>query len=317
MGTFGEVVFLPKRAATIGQRRLRGLLNRSKENVTERREDHLGQGLHGNASRWLRRVKSTSLRQNRRLSSPVMPAVRGIPSHELPENHFPLEYAFDATCPPYSIPGGTAARAAAAAAHNEIHESAIALVPQDIAKLTEPAITADSESGIGIDVRENSDADFSLSVTCKGTLPPQGTEQYLANFFLDPSLIVPEELLAQIIAYLDATSMMNAELVSRRWYRTASSNHAWKYVFRREHYSAYSPFGNQSPISYMGGSGLGTSRPDQDWKRMWQVRKALQARWLSGKAAAIYLEGHQDSVYCVQFDEYVHQLVFLQVTTKR
>ena len=36
---------------------------------------------------------------------------------------------------------------------------------------------------------------------------------------------------------------------------------------------------------------------------MWRARKALEQRWRDGHAAAIYLEGHTDSVYCVQFDE--------------
>jgi F-box and WD-40 domain protein 1/11 len=36
---------------------------------------------------------------------------------------------------------------------------------------------------------------------------------------------------------------------------------------------------------------------------MWKARKALQSRWTDAHAAAIYLEGHQDTVYCVQFDE--------------
>ena len=41
----------------------------------------------------------------------------------------------------------------------------------------------------------------------------------------------------------------------------------------------------------------------RDWKGMWKVRKALHSRWADGYAAAIYLEGHQDTVYCVQFDK--------------
>jgi len=36
---------------------------------------------------------------------------------------------------------------------------------------------------------------------------------------------------------------------------------------------------------------------------MCRARKALKQRWTNGHAAAIYLEGHTDSVYCVQFDE--------------
>lgn len=42
---------------------------------------------------------------------------------------------------------------------------------------------------------------------------------------------------------------------------------------------------------------------------MLQARRELQSRWRDGKAAAMYLEGHTDSVYCVQFDEYVDHLV--------
>ena len=57
------------------------------------------------------------------------------------------------------------------------------------------------------------------------------------------------------------------------------------------------------PVVDVGGFGLGKQRPDQDWKKMWKIRKSLQSRWISGSAAAIYLEGHRDSVYCVQFDE--------------
>ena len=37
---------------------------------------------------------------------------------------------------------------------------------------------------------------------------------------------------------------------------------------------------------------------------MYVVRRAIDRRWTEGKAAAIYLNGHKDSVYCVQFDEH-------------
>lgn len=53
----------------------------------------------------------------------------------------------------------------------------------------------------------------------------------------------------------------------------------------------------------IGGSGLGNAGPNQDWKSIWRARKALNQRWQEGHAAAIYLDGHSDSVYCVQFDE--------------
>ena len=107
------------------------------------------------------------------------------------------------------------------------------------------------------------------------------------------------------MSFLDATSLMRSELVSRRWHGSASSDYAWRYVFERELGLSYRAHTLDSPLSSIGGSGLGKRRPDQNWKRMWKVRKMLDNRWLNGQAAAIYLEGHKDSVYCVQFDEYV------------
>ena len=55
--------------------------------------------------------------------------------------------------------------------------------------------------------------------------------------------------------------------------------------------------------SNLNSPGLGKVSGRQDWKNMWRTRKALEQRWADGHAAAIYLEGHTDSVYCVQFDE--------------
>ena len=121
----------------------------------------------------------------------------------------------------------------------------------------------------------------------------------------DPSLVLPEELLAQIMSYLDAPSLMQAEAVSHRWCKTASSYHAWRHVFWKEYSLPHTSNLGGIPVSQVGGLGFGKARPDQDWKQMWKVRQMLQARWSDAHAAAIYLEGHRDSVYCVQFDECV------------
>jgi F-box and WD-40 domain protein 1/11 len=94
---------------------------------------------------------------------------------------------------------------------------------------------------------------------------------------------------------------MNAELVSRDWLR-ASSSHVWRHVFR----NAYGRRPTSETASKVKqSSGLGKSIPNQDWKQKLLVRRALDQRWKEGKAAAIYLQGHEDSVYCSQFDEYV------------
>ena len=110
-------------------------------------------------------------------------------------------------------------------------------------------------------------------------------------------------MFTNILLFLDAQSLMRTQLVSKRWYRTATARIVWKTTFQRE-------FGLQNEVltiprsyQYQGGSGVGDRSPTQDWQRMWRVRKALHARWSDGYAGAIYLEGHQDTVYCVQFDE--------------
>ena len=105
--------------------------------------------------------------------------------------------------------------------------------------------------------------------------------------------------MAHVLSYLDADSLKNAELVSRVWHAQAVSRHVWRDVFRREYSRPTSSDGYRKAKSM----GLGKTMPNRDWKKMFAVRRALEQRWKDGKAAAIYLHGHKDSVYCVQFDE--------------
>lgn len=110
--------------------------------------------------------------------------------------------------------------------------------------------------------------------------------------------------MAHILSYLDATSLINVELVCRRWNRSASSNYFWRQIFFNQfNFGAQLDMTIQAQFPIVG-SGRGKAEPQQDWKSMWRARKALNQRWQSGYAAAIYLDGHSDSVYCVQFDEY-------------
>ena len=105
--------------------------------------------------------------------------------------------------------------------------------------------------------------------------------------------------MGQILSFLDAASLINAELVSHDWCRSANSHHVWKSVFRSEFQNAW----HSDVASQLNNPGMGRPTGSQNWKDMWRARKALEQRWADGHAAAIYLEGHTDSVYCVQFDE--------------
>lgn len=55
----------------------------------------------------------------------------------------------------------------------------------------------------------------------------------------------------------------------------------------------------------MGGAGVGKNdRVDRDWQRMYRTRIAIDRNWNHGTPAAVYFQGHTDSVYCAQFDEH-------------
>ena len=124
---------------------------------------------------------------------------------------------------------------------------------------------------------------------------------HCANVSLDPLAALPQELVNHILSYLDAGSLLNAELVSHDWHRSASSRHVWKDVFHAEFQDVSRR--NKTIVGGCRGPGLGKALSRPEWKSMWRARKALQQRWMDGYAAAIYLEGHTDSIYCVQFDE--------------
>ena len=124
---------------------------------------------------------------------------------------------------------------------------------------------------------------------------------------IDPMTSLPVELMSHVLCCLDPSSLLAASLVSSSWHDEATSRPEWRHVFRREYgHAASRPV---VPLAKAVPNGLGKSAPDQDWRRMYLVRKNLERRWQDGKAAAIYLYGHQDSVYCVQFDEYVLEML--------
>ncbi|KAI4168319.1 MAG: hypothetical protein LQ343_006486 [Gyalolechia ehrenbergii] len=194
----------------------------------------------------------------------------------------------DSSSPPAPITGfapptflddhtsGTAARAAAAE-QNEMIRCLRRLCSK------ERGVRRDSESGIGIET--------------------QYLERETAIARLDPFQKLPRELFTHVLAFLDAQSLISSELVSRAWYSVASDDLVWKSIFLHDFRPQSQTIPDNSSCFQIRGQGLGSVEAEQDWKSMWRTRKALDQRWLDSHAAAIYLEGHYDSVYCVQFDE--------------
>ena len=103
----------------------------------------------------------------------------------------------------------------------------------------------------------------------------------------------------QILSFLDHYSLTNAELVSHQWRDSASSRHVWRKVYHAECLR----HGQKGAFSPARLPNRGKEQDQKDWKKMCRARTSLNSRWKNGQAAAIYLEGHTDSVYCVQFDE--------------
>jgi F-box and WD-40 domain protein 1/11 len=182
--------------------------------------------------------------------------------------------------------GGSAARAAAAAQNEErLSVGKVVVLPGD------GSGDRDAESGIGIEVRQNGE---------------EGVEDAMEEIDMslvrtDPVPLLPIEIFAHVLGYLDHKSLLQTELVSKHWKDAATSHHVWREVFRNEHSGHISKTSPSKKATI--GRGMGKRAPDQDWKTMFSVRKELRRRWKEGNVTANYLAGHTDSVYCVQFDE--------------
>lgn len=120
---------------------------------------------------------------------------------------------------------------------------------------------------------------------------------------IDFVALLPPELAIQILSYLDKAGLAVASRVSRRWRELADCRDIWRESFLREKTGTYAMGGPVRP-----GMGLGVPhvRPGTDWKEVYRVKEELDRRWREGRARPVYLMGHTDSVYCLQFDEYVY-----------
>lgn len=183
--------------------------------------------------------------------------------------------------------GGAGARAAAAAQNELYHASRTPPLPpyQPGDGDDQDKDDGDAESGIGI-VLDAHDR--------RGSSP--ATTHILCR---DPASVLATELVENIFSFLDVESLVQAAMVSRKWHDLCQSQAVWKKIFYREYgRKAPSPSADL-PLA----AGLGKKTPGQDFRKLFKVRTLIDKRWRNGEAAAIYLNGHKDSVYCAQFDE--------------
>ncbi|KAJ9649153.1 hypothetical protein H2198_010938 [Neophaeococcomyces mojaviensis] len=225
-----------------------------------------------------------SLRARRRPSMPILKfTVAPEPPQQPPPARPTYHRAATTSRWPDYPPGGAGARASAAAQNEALQLARATPLPPYRPRSGSFEEYRDSESGIGIVLDGLERADSRTPHVVKK----------------DPADALATELLEHILSYLDARTLLDLELVSKKWRELSHSQSVWRQVFYRE----YAPARPSRVLGAPATAGLGKQTSGQDFRKLYSVRKLIDKRWANGEAAAIYLNGHKDSVYCVQFDE--------------
>ncbi|KAI1854889.1 hypothetical protein JX266_001007 [Neoarthrinium moseri] len=185
---------------------------------------------------------------------------------------------------PPIIPSHTGAAAKAAAAYQNEY-----LAMRQREEWLAEHMQNDRESGIGISLVNADDLESSATLV----------EDWLSR--VDFVSRLPSELAIQVLSHLDATHLTAAARVSKKWYSVAQDQQIWRQSFLREKTST---FATTEPIQPGTGFGVPALRPGNDWQKIYRARQELDQKWKEGTATRpVYLNGHLDSIYCLQFDE--------------
>jgi len=260
---------------------LRGFIRRASVSIkakSQRRHSRATEDRPDTAWHKLRQAASFS-RHSRFLSGTGLPFESQSPVESC--DALPSPIPGNGAAPPI-IPRGTAGAAARrqAAAQNEFFgRSHPYLMPDEN--------QGDRESGIGITVTTNEPATY-IDTSISRVVGVDFVEN------------LPIELVYQILSHLDHKDLIRAAKTSRRWACVSHDPQVWRQSFVREKSKTYAM---SRPI--LPGAGLGIPKvlPDKDWKDIYRIREELEENWREGSAAPVYLSGHLDSIYCVQFDE--------------
>lgn len=253
---------------------------------------------HAINSRWhrLRKATSTSFRNSRVLNGDF-----ALPSHdnayitteELPQSVPRPGFGNEPPIIPRN--SGSGARAAVAAWQNEMFP-----MPFKNKRLTLDSTQNDRESGIGIAVTSTDSVADELQdpdvVTAEGDVVLGACAPSRVDFVYR----LPVELAIQVLAHLDAASLAPASRVSKAWHNVTSLQHIWRESYLREKTGTYS---TSEPIQPGAGLGVPAIQPNMNWKDAYAATEELAKRWKQGKATSVWMNGHSDSIYCLQFDE--------------
>ena len=222
------------------------------------------------------------------------------PDFQNPINARPVKFPSSQASPIHVPQGGEAARASAAAAiQSEVPPETASFNHQLMRHDTKSSqsqystVPKDDESGVCIDMDTEDDGLKDTMLDPADSLSTVPRKDFVKD--------LPAELGESILSCLDAQSLTNIERVNKCWQQAARSRHIWRNLFLAEY--GTNPHPVQEPLLPVGAAGIGRREPQKDWRLMYKARKEIERNWRNGNGSAIYLSGHTDSVYCVQFDD--------------
>ncbi|KAI9513439.1 WD40 repeat-like protein [Russula earlei] len=134
---------------------------------------------------------------------------------------------------------------------------------------------------------------------------------------------LPFEIAIYLLCFLDLSSVIACQSVSRTWNVLANDNAVWRELFYRRQgppigmrdsrtrtlvhtrsvTRAPSPWSPEHPSDSFLPLTISMNVPlSLPWRELYQTRYSLDERWASSDPQPSYLSGHDDSVYCLEFD---------------
>jgi F-box and WD-40 domain protein 1/11 len=125
---------------------------------------------------------------------------------------------------------------------------------------------------------------------------------------------LPYELALHILSFVDVVTLCRLSLVSRAWYPLVNDDLLWRSLFRRQAHFLIRPpeliINHPAQRRQLLGNTKKRAPPTTKlpaeypgYKKQYMVHHKLDERWTNGSLQAGFLNGHEDSVYCVQFDK--------------